>query len=62
MEQAIVVKREELYRLDFAKLEDLLREIGKIRDSKGQAASGVRESIESKFYGILKTVSTPIPQ
>jgi hypothetical protein len=43
IEQAIVVKREELHRLDFTKLEDVLREIDQVKRNKGELEASIRQ-------------------
>jgi hypothetical protein len=58
VEQAVIVKGAELHELDLTKLESVLKEISQLKEGKTQLQSQARSEISSKFYGVLKTVST----
>jgi DNA replication protein DnaD len=62
IEQAIVVKKEELHRLDLTKLDNILTELSRIQNGKSELNSAMREELNTKFFGVLRTVSTVIHQ
>ena len=43
VEQSVVVRREELYRLDFSKLEEVLSQINRIKIEKKELDSSARK-------------------
>lgn len=59
IEQTVIVKREEMYRLDLMKLEDLVKEINVLKSNKQKNESAIREEIESKLYCMLKSLGSP---
>lgn len=58
IEQTIVVKREELHRLDFTELEEVLKDIDRVGRGKKDLSSAVKSEMDTKFYGVLKSVSS----
>lgn len=43
VEQAVVVRRDELYRLDFSKLDEIIRQIDKIKGQKKELDANSRK-------------------
>lgn len=43
VEQAVVVRRDELYRLDFSKLDEIIRQIDKIKAQKKDLDANARK-------------------
>ena len=62
IEQSIVVKREELYRLDLTNLDNVFSELERLQKGKNELDQATRQEFESRFESVLKSVATTIPQ